>query len=241
MYDKLTAPPQIGSARETELLDFKARVHRFADGSVDQVAIALPIAAFANRVGGAIAYGASEGAGSVLAGFAPLTPEEVAFTIDACDKAIKTRCVPGPLWSPQVIPVEKGCIVAINVDPYASALVAVRVPGDKARGYGGEAYVFPMRVGTHTTHLTPDQIPMFMDPKIRRTLIMLSKINTGEEIIFVTFAAGFRSHKTTQLEKVDADLNIVRTGSGGYPIDRIESVWWNPESRTWIVECRVYT
>ena len=42
MYDKLTAQPRIGSARETESLDFKARVHRFADGSVDQVSIALP-------------------------------------------------------------------------------------------------------------------------------------------------------------------------------------------------------
>ena len=99
MYRKLSAPPAIGTARENETLDFKVRVHRLADGSVDQVSIALPVAALANRIGGAIEYGASEGAG-VLAGFAPLTTVEVEFMIDARDKAIKARCVPGPLWSP---------------------------------------------------------------------------------------------------------------------------------------------
>ena len=140
-----------------------------------------------------------------------------------------------------MIPVEKGSVVAINVDPYSSALVAVRVPGDKARGYGGDSYVFPMRVGTHTTHLTPDQIPMFMDPKVRRTLIMLSRTNPGEEVIVVTFSDGVRLHKLTQFERVDEEANILRTGSGGYPLDRVESVWFNPESGKWAVECLVYT
>ena len=137
MYQPITAAlPPVGSARETETLDFKARLNRLADGSVDQVGVALPVAAFANRVGGTLLYGAAEGADGTVIGYAPLSPAEVAETLNHCDMAIKARCDPAPLWSHSVIQHATGSALALNVEPYAGGFVAVRVPADKAKGYG---------------------------------------------------------------------------------------------------------
>lgn len=222
--------PAVGTARETETLDFKARLNRLADASVDQVGIALPVAAFANRVGGTLLYGAAEGSDGTVTGYAPLSSAEAAETLAHCDQAIKERCDPVPLWSHAVIAHATGSALAINIEPYAGGIVAVRVSANKAKGMGGDAYVFPMRVGTHTQHLTAGQIPMFMDPRVRRTIILLSKIRTGEPVwvrdLSLPRGTGARATRFSTLEE---NLNRVVLGDDNgeaiLALDAITSVF----------------
>ena len=224
MYSPLKALPLINTTHESETLDFKARVNRLDDGKIDLVSVATPVAAFANRLGGTILFGASQQGSGPLLGFAPHSVEDVAATLGACDAAIKERCVPCPQWSSTVIACDGGSVVALNVEPHPSALVAVRVSGDKAKGYGGDAFVFPLRVGTQTNYLTADQTPMFMNPKVRRTLLLLSRIGKGEPVRVVALGDGGR-HVDDQFISVDEEKNVVVLTNRSLPLDFVESVW----------------
>jgi hypothetical protein len=226
MYERVTAPPHIGSARETETLDFKYRQKRLEDGTTNLVDIAISVAAFANRRGGNLLYGASQGGDEPLAGFAPLTPADVNAAHEACDRAIQSRCDPAPRWSATTIPIDGGSLLAIHVEPHTSALVAARVPVDKAKGHGGDAYVFPLRVGTQTNYLAANQLPMHMDPKVRRTLLLLSRINRGEQVALVPRAQGRFFFDT--LVAVEEDQNVLVLMGRRVPIDYIESIWFVP-------------
>ena len=79
-------------------------------------------------------------------------------------------------------------MVAVNVEPTLN-LVGVRIDGDSARGYGGAAYVYPVRSGTDCIYLEPGQLAMFMTPQIRRVAVMLSPINLMERVV-VRYVAG---------------------------------------------------
>jgi hypothetical protein len=144
--------------------------------------------------------------------------------------AIKERCVPPPLWSHVVIPHASGSALAINIDPYGGGIVAVRVGADKTKGWGGDAYVFTMRVGTHTQHLTAGQIPMFMDAKVRRTIMLLSKIKVGEPVWVRSLRAALpMAEISTQFSRLEEDLNrVLLEGEDGQtvvPLDAIRTVF----------------
>jgi hypothetical protein len=81
------------------------------------------------------------------------------------------------------------------------------------------------------------QHDMFMDPKIRRTLIMLSKITADCAVVI------HRGHdwKKAFFKQVDENRNVVVFGTGNstmdaVPLDLIESVWW--QDGHWRIACR---
>lgn len=124
----------------------------------------------------------------------------------------------------------------VNVEPNPSALVGVRADGDESKGYGGkDAFVFPMRVGNQTSFLSAEVLPMYMDPKVRRAIILLSKIPPHERLSIVNLHMGQNCTGTVAL---DDDHNSVRVGGNVYPLDQIESVWMN--AGTWFAICNYF-
>jgi len=49
---------------------------------------------------------------------------------------------------------------------------------DKAENH----WTFPLRVGSQTTFLQPDQLPMYADPAVRRVLVILHRIAKEEAV-----------------------------------------------------------
>jgi hypothetical protein len=58
-------------------------------------------------------------------------------------------------------------MLALNVWPFPGQPSAVRVSAAGGDGYGGDAYLYPMRVADGTAYLRPEQLAMFMSPEVR--------------------------------------------------------------------------
>jgi hypothetical protein len=168
--------PKLGE-RESPTLDFKGKLDRLENGKVDSFELAKDVAAMASVYGGTLLVGAcEEGRGGKLATYKPLSASDSTEAIDAYQKATRDRCRPAPLLSPRAIPFDAGSIVAINVMPVIEGPVAVRIRSDGSDGYGGDAYVFPVRLSTHAIMFTPERLPMLMNPDVRRMAILLQSI-----------------------------------------------------------------
>jgi hypothetical protein len=71
---------------------------------------------------------------------------------------------------------------------------------------------------------------MFMDPKVRRTIILLSKLRTGEQV-WLRRLGGMapNAHKSTQFSRLEEDSNrvVLAAGDGedNVSLDAIETVY----------------
>src|SRR5262249_60193911 len=128
--------------------------------------MAKDIAALANLYGGSLVIGVHLKAGVVQA-YKHLTPQEAAVQEAGLRTAVQQRCRPGPSYSTTMIPQSAGVLLVVNVEP-SIPLVAVRVSGDKADGYGDPTWVFPRRLGSGTSYITPENLAMYMVPDVRR-------------------------------------------------------------------------
>ena len=174
--------PQLGE-RESPTLDFKCKLDRLDDGKVDSFELAKDVAAMASVYGGTLLVGAcEEGRSGKLGVYKPLSAADATEAMDAYQLAARDRCRPVPLVSPVAIPLDQGSVVAINVMPVVEGPVAVRVRGDKSDGYGNDTYVFPVRVSTHAIMFTPEQLPMLMNPEVRRMAILLRSIPPSAKV-----------------------------------------------------------
>jgi hypothetical protein len=244
--------PEVGRGFEGMVLDLKAHPYAYkpfknAVQEWNEFELAKDVAAFANRLGGAILIGAEQdtatGTCSSQTPFAPALAVE--FEIALRD-ALKL-CRPSPLVEIEVIPFDPNVMVVVNVWAFPGQVVAVEVAGDKERGgYGGTTYVFPIRALSHTNYLTPEQIPMLMIPDIRRTAILLSTLKKGDRItahpkIVVPEERGARAFNATFVS-VDEMKNCLTvevalpTGpiEAGLPLEDV-SVWF--EQSTCHIRC----
>lgn len=158
-------------AYETISLDFKSKP------TTDRFEAAKDIAAFANAEGGTLLIGAA--GGDLLVRYEPLAVADARSTIHLFDEAVRDRCSPAPLFGFQEIRKDGGVVIAVNVWPFPGQIVGVRLRKDEVRcGTSGSQQegmlVFPLRVGTHTRTITPEQIPMFVDPHARRVAMCLN-------------------------------------------------------------------
>lgn len=230
----LTKPlplPTIGQTIERPVMDWKVKpaTHPFER--------AKDVAAFANHLGGTLLIGARELNGQLQA-YVGMPPTEAGAVRDGYSKAVADRCMPRPAidfeeYGDPGDPAKR--IVAINVQPSLN-LVGVEVCADKVReGYGGAAYVFPVRSGTDARYLEPGQLAMFMTPHVRRVAVLLSRIPKGTAV----FVRQPRKHDyfefRAKLDEVREEDNIVLLSeqSGGpltnLPLDRITTVFENPD------------
>src|SRR5262249_2090002 len=49
-------------------------------------------------------------------------------------------------------------------------------------GKDAQAWIFPGREASHTKYLTPNELPMYMNPKVRRVLLLLERIPDKERV-----------------------------------------------------------
>lgn len=230
--------PPIGS-RETVRLDFKAK------STSNRFEAAKDIAAFANAEGGTLLIGAV--GGSQLVRYEPLSEADARAAMHVHEEAVRDRCSPAPLFSPVEIRTDGGSIVAINVWPFPGQLVGVRIKKDELScgsdsGQPEGVSMLPLRVGTHTRSITPEQIPMFVDAHARRIAITLNQA-VGQRVILI--ATRYRAEKgiwteVAVLQSVDYLNNTVVLTVGhpdswkvAIPIDLIEAACFS--DNTWHV------
>jgi hypothetical protein len=163
--------PAVATSAEAAVFDLKARFP-----TQKQFEAAKDVAAFANHIGGPLLIGAEEEAGRI-ARYVPLTETEANTTDTFIATAVRDRCSPLPLIDIVRFTEGAGFVLAVNVWPSLASPIAVRVVADRGReNWGGSAHVFPIRVGSHTDFIPPENLAMYMTPHIRRAVLMLNKI-----------------------------------------------------------------
>jgi hypothetical protein len=132
-------------------------------------------------------------------------------------------------------------ILAVNVWPFPSQAVGVKVDGNKNDGYGGPTFVFPLRTGRATAYIRPEQLAMLMDPATRRIAALLESIppdnRTSVTVISTRDGAQARVERFA-IVRVDAQSNVVHLcGAPGeeqkavrVPLDRIITAWEHGEN-----------
>jgi hypothetical protein len=240
-FTETTPLPEEGTGYETETLDLKLSAelttpfHRAKD-----------IAAFANHLGGTLLVGFKEEHGRV-AKCVGMTDAELDRAQKEIGNAIVQRCQPSPFvtYVPRRLDDDR-FVLAINVWPHLNTLVGVKVDAVKdVEGYGGTAWVFPIRTVTNTGYLPAEQLAMFMSPEVRRAVILLSGIKTSDLVELRIF----RRNDHTYIEcfwmlEVDEQRNIVSFREREHPIgnpariiplDKIDSVYRDHRDRWCIV------
>jgi len=228
--------PSLGST-ETNTLDFKARYKRASGPPFDTFEMAKDVAALANAMGGTLLVGAQEDeTGGVLKAYLPLTESDAKETTTAFEQAVKDRCSPSPVVNIERIHHSNGYLLAVNVAPFPGQAVGVQVKGDKANGWGDITWVFPLRVGTQTKPLRPEQLAMLMSPEYRRISILLGDIKPGAQVYLEWPGSGSPDWAAFTFGSVQPIENMIviqwdrNRQTIHIPIDRILSVW---HDRTW--------
>lgn len=237
---------QEGKAYETLVVDFK---ERYALGKPTiKFDIAKDIAAFANAFGGSIIVGAiHEAATNTLTELCGIDDDSALEQMTA--QAVARRCRPLPLWTLERFPVgNEKVLCVINVEPHTTQMVGV-LNADQSDIPNREClwHCFPLRIGSHTTYIAPEELPMYMLPDVRRNIILLNAISQGSKIcVRYPYQHGESSDKKegTEIQIHEEhnyfelvnhnDLNMC----GKFPIDGIRSVWngkhgWNIWMKFW--------
>jgi hypothetical protein len=223
--------PDVGAKKQFEGIAFDGKMA----SKPTQYELAKDVAAFANAEGGTILVGAIEDlATGIIVKYEPMTAATARAVRDDYNAAVKARCHPAPLIAPEIIPKGQGTfVVAVNVYPFPLQPVGVKVTADKSsEGYGGDAYTFPVRIGTHAQYLLPEQLGMFMEPKIRRMAVLLGSIpESARARVLVVDAKGAANPHMRSLDSVDPlGARVVfgpLPGKGGnfvVPFDLVRSV-----------------
>jgi hypothetical protein len=162
--DVPTAGPLDAQVRESHRLDFKE------NASPDKTAEhAKDMATFANGFGGVILIGSKVDKGIVE--HVGISREHAARMAEVYEQTAKDLCSPSPVANAIIVamPGSTSVLLAVNVDPTVEGPVG-------ARGKEQDAWLFPVREASHTKFLKPNELPMYMNPQIRRTLLLLDRI-----------------------------------------------------------------
>jgi len=220
--------PDLG-ASETLSLDFKGRAA--VDLDDDRRELAKDVSALANATGGAILVGAYEQGGR-LGIIKPMSHSEALRLKDGYERAVRDLCAPAPIVNAVPLEWPPGYLLAVNVFAFPAGPVGV-LCDPSAR-----AYSFPLRVGTHTQWLRPEQLSMLMVPHVRRIAVMIDAIPEVErKIVILTGPVGTDPRDSWNSEFSIDDLDIASNRlSMTYlesrdakklilPLDDIRTVW----------------
>jgi hypothetical protein len=237
--------PAVGSAVETSVFDMKREAHRTGSpsagrGQYNQFELAKDVAMFANAAGGVVLIGAAEnGTTGVLQAYHPVSDADAKDIADAFGDAVANRCHPAPLI--EAVPIQQlnGYVVAVNIAAFPGQPVGVRIKGDRSDGFGGDAFVFPLRIARRCDFITPEQLPMLMLPAIRHAAIRLSQIPQGAPM-------GLRIANGTvyQCSELQVDIHsstvTLKMASGTtltLPIEAVGPVWLqNADTLIWLIQ-----
>ncbi|MBK6940909.1 MAG: hypothetical protein IPH13_12035 [Planctomycetes bacterium] len=149
------------------------------------------------------------------------------------------------------IEVGNGFVIAINVWPFPAQLVGVAAEQATANGHA-RAFAFPVRVLAGTIFATPDQLPMFMEPRIRRISTHLLSIRPEHRnsIVLTTWEPDhpLRRRRWNHVG-LDVTLNgIIEANAIGLrldahnvivPADTVRRVWFDSGRNHWFVDLDV--
>jgi hypothetical protein len=158
-------------AREKQDLDFNT----FAD-SGKMWEHAKDVAAFANSLGGVLLIGADNTTDPTVLGYPGLASTQTVADVATIYEKAGVMC--SPAQNVDVVPI-KGPgnvdLVAVNVDPCVDQVVAS--PGGHPKtGILGHLWRFPVRRGSLTDDINPEDLAMFMNRQARRAYLMVARI-----------------------------------------------------------------
>ncbi len=212
--------PGLGQGAEHALWDLKERL------SPVDFEHAKDVAAFANHLGGTILIGVVE-RDSRIEAFRPLLSQDADAYEQTIAHSLENRCRPVPLINFERIHHPEGLLLAVNVWPSVAAVIGVSVRAG-GNGYGGTAWVFPVRLGNDTTYISSESLPMHMLPQLRRTLILLASIKNDEEVLYCP-KGGNNSHcKILEVNELTNSIAIQRSPDESpftIALDRIVTVF----------------
>lgn len=170
--------------REEYTLEFKRTVD-----PANRAELAKDVATLANMYGGSILIGAVETAAGVdypglPAAHAKLVQEGYTF-------AVRDFCSPHPIFAVREIlnPDDNDrVVVAVSVEPFPDQPVGAAAADKERRPT--DAWRFPIRVRSHATFASPDQLMLWFNPQTRRAAIGLSQIPEGTRVAY--FCEGAR-------------------------------------------------
>ncbi len=170
-------------AQERAWLEFKQTM---AHG--DGQDLAVHVASFANHLGGVILVGADDTGGTVSYAGIPLA--YAAQLKESFESAAKEWCHPVPEIRPVIVELagSTNVVLAVNVTAHVGGVVGVnpRLAGDKS-ARNQVAWMFPVRVASHTKYVPASELPMFFDTAARTVALRLSRIPPKESIaLFAT-------------------------------------------------------
>ncbi len=195
--------PRVGEGHERSVLDLKASLDLAKTANM-----AIDVAAFANHLGGTLIVGAREKDGRVDA-YVPVPESEANKRKEAISQAVAQRCRPAPRLDAVILPHGNEFVLAVNVWPQLNPVVGVRVDSQKdSGGYGGKAWVFPVRTGTNAHYISPENLAMYMLPQVRRTAVLLSRITPGQRIRCIWIETGSTEVRT--FNGFDEEANVVK-------------------------------
>lgn len=219
--------PQVGVTCEKTTLDFKVTPN------TDAFEVAKDVAAFANAAGGTLLLGGST-TGEVVSAYVPLTAADASAAQRFYEQSVRDRCRPGPLTAVEHIPRDGGVVVAINIWPSLGQPVGAEFKkvGNQQGSWPQGVYLYPVRVGSHTRPILPEQMHMFVDAKFRRNAIALRGCE-GQRIILFGYDKTGAWLEAFTVATVDEFANLLSLRFDGkddsrnisLPIDLLESVW----------------
>lgn len=217
-----TVAPPLGTS-EDHRLEFKAQA------VADRYELAKDVVALANAQGGTLLVGAVEQQGLLLK-YLPMAAEEAPKVGRAYEEAVRDRVRPAPVFHIRQLPVEGGVVVAVNVEPFPGQVIGVRLSKEECKRE--DVYHFPYRVGTQTRFLTPEQVPMFVDGKLRRVAILLEQAKGARVNVRLSVAVNGGAYSpTATISRVDVMTNTLELSyvdqsstSVMVPLDFVSSV-----------------
>lgn len=242
--------PAVGLANEVRQLDFK----RYQSPD-DNLSMGKDVAAFANGLGGVLLIGA-QGNGKLLANYVGVDEAAAKQLAENYERVAKERCRPSPQVVTHLIRThEKKLVVAVNVWPSAHSPVGFCLGKKETLHHEGDAWVFPLRVGSQTRYLQPDQFANVENVNARRAAAMLTAIppsETKEMALRFNRSDGStegrltisRFTKRVRLESVDLMSNVAKfsvldepIASLWMPLDWVETVWKEGDAQAarWVV------
>lgn len=243
-YRKIEKPENVPKAgplnadvREMLRLDFKE-----TSGPDATFEHAKDMALFANGFGGVILIGSKVTDGIVE--HVGIARAHAARMAEVYEQVAKDMCSPSPIVNAIIIamPGSTSVLLAVNVDPTVEGPVG-------ARARGQDAWVFPFREASQTKYLKPHELPMYMNPKLRRTILFLDRISNQQDDVIKLWgqpglsARGQMTIGALGLDWTDAtkptvilDRNAVEFSIGekrvSVPLTEIEDMWMNAQG-TW--------
>jgi hypothetical protein len=234
--------PLSADAREKQDLDFKS----YADPAKTREH-AKDIAAFANALGGTLLIGAKDKANLVHHG---LKDQTVAEVRDVYERAAMMCSPTVPI---DVVPINVGdrVVVAVNVPPFPDAIVGA--PASEVDGSGKtvkieHGWCFPIRRASQTHFLKPEELPLYMNPNVRRAYVRLEQIPEdsrarvllffGKQLDHSSFTVHLVDRTEVSFEGASLEQNRAqfREGSFGFrvPLMDVVDVWEHAPDR-WAV------